>query len=607
MLMKKELNRLIALVTSRVRENNMKNHFKYSILITLTILIALPFAYIKPAHAFSNQEVPVAIGTAPQYSPFESEATVQNTTSTNPDIYSPKSFLVSTSPAITVPSASAVYDGDTSTSTTIGFPSAVSTTATGYIDLFSFPTDPAAPPITSVDVLVRYSWTGATTGSYSLYIYIGTPGTVTPSASTTIQTFTSTGFTLATKTVTGIARPGGGSWSWSDIGSLVFRNAMRHIATGTPPAFTEYEVWIIVHFTGIGSPQAYSSQGLTMANDGSINTFAQVEGFYYFNGSVGLSSWSSAPSLFPIKWVDLKLIYNFPTGANPSSMYRIQYVINGSAPVVLVAPTSGATPTTGSNTLAIPFANITNPRTGNHAWTWADITWLDLQFAFNISGTTPNKYQINEAWLTVYPTVEEDGVTQVPYPLSGTTESVQPHLIMNTSGAFTVGTYLFVDIYVFNVVKMWGYTVVLHFDPTIINAVTTPPIGTDTYNGSYTYYPWNTAGVNPAYNNTNVAGGGYVALTYYTFPSDPNGFTGSSPICRIYFKVVGGGSSTLHFTTMDLSDPLAAPIVHTTYDGYFNMAPPPVPEFPLGVGIIMLVAPLVALAYIWRTRKRKVR
>jgi hypothetical protein len=32
--------------------------------------------------------------------------------------------------------------------------------------------------------------------------------------------------------------------------------------------------------------------------------------------------------------------------------------------------------------------------------------------------------------------------------------------------------------------------------------------------------------------------------------------------------------------------------------------PPPVPEFPLGIGVIMILAPIIPLAYLWRTRKR---
>jgi len=41
-------------------------------------------------------------------------------------------------------------------------------------------------------------------------------------------------------------------------------------------------------------------------------------------------------------------------------------------------------------------------------------------------------------------------------------------------------------------------------------------------------------------------------------------------------------------------------------DGHYN-APPVVPEFPLGLASVMLMAPLIPVLYLWRIRKRKVR
>jgi len=41
------------------------------------------------------------------------------------------------------------------------------------------------------------------------------------------------------------------------------------------------------------------------------------------------------------------------------------------------------------------------------------------------------------------------------------------------------------------------------------------------------------------------------------------------------------------------------------WDLIMKSVPPPVPEFPLGLGIIMAMAPAIPVLYLWRTRKRK--
>ena len=53
---------------------------------------------------------------------------------------------------------------------------------------------------------------------------------------------------------------------------------------------------------------------------------------------------------------------------------------------------------------------------------------------------------------------------------------------------------------------------------------------------------------------------------------------------------------------------------YTTVDGAIydvdiieggHFCPPPVPEFPLGIGLVMAMAPAIPLAYLWRTRRRR--
>jgi len=44
----------------------------------------------------------------------------------------------------------------------------------------------------------------------------------------------------------------------------------------------------------------------------------------------------------------------------------------------------------------------------------------------------------------------------------------------------------------------------------------------------------------------------------------------------------------------------------TTMDGAYVKIPPPIPEFPLGLAPILMLAPAIPIVYLWRTRKKQV-
>jgi hypothetical protein len=610
MLMKKELNRLIVLVTNRVRENNMKTYFKISILMTLALLIALPFLSIKPAEAWSSVNVPVTIGTTRQYAPYESKPTARNITG-SPDIRSPLSNGVydpdTSMPALITPSFA--YDADNTTSADIGFPA---TAETGYFEVAWAASSKDSTPgltITSVDVFVTYSWDNTGTDvsdTYSLLIYSGATGVdPTLQSNTVLLAATNDAHGLATDVYTNVVDPVSGTtaWAWNDIGTLAFAVGVTYggVSAAVPDFFLN-EVWIRVNLNKAGQPVTPTAHPLTMATDGSIITYAQVEGFYYFTGALHLARFAqpAAAGRYAIKWVDLKMAYTFPADARGATTYSIQAVVNNSATVTLVAATSAAGPVTLGNTLAQTFQNLTNPKTGTKSWTWPDINWLDLKIVFSSTGITPPAYQIYDAWLTIYPVLEQDSTT-VPYPLAGTTVSLQPDVMMNNTVApgnyLRKNDYIFYDVYVFKAPKLFGYQFNITFSPTVLTYAAISP------GNNFTYHPYNTAAP-LSYSNAK----GWVSLSFYTYAGDTTGVDYTGPICRLYFKVVwagpGQGSTQLHFVQSIIANP-GAQIPATTYDGYFNQSPPPIPEFPLGLGIVMLVAPAVAIVYLWRARPKR--
>jgi hypothetical protein len=99
----------------------------------------------------------------------------------------------------------------------------------------------------------------------------------------------------------------------------------------------------------------------------------------------------------------------------------------------------------------------------------------------------------------------------------------------------------------------------------------------------------------------------YVSVSYKTFDGDPNGFTGNTPVCRIWFDVIADlppspGYIPLTLSRSEAADVYGALIPLTAVSGAYGTAP--TPEFPIGLAPILLLAPLVPVAYIWRLRKK---
>jgi hypothetical protein len=100
----------------------------------------------------------------------------------------------------------------------------------------------------------------------------------------------------------------------------------------------------------------------------------------------------------------------------------------------------------------------------------------------------------------------------------------------------------------------------------------------------------------------------YIAVAYKTYDGDPVGFTGSTPLARVWFGEINPGSSCdIPFSTTappTLANIFGAQIPITWVGGAYNKAGP-VPEFPLGLTLVMLLIPALPVVYLWRVRRKE--
>jgi hypothetical protein len=165
-----------------------------------------------------------------------------------------------------------------------------------------------------------------------------------------------------------------------------------------------------------------------------------------------------------------------------------------------------------------------------------------------------------------------------------------------------VGVF-FVDIYAHNMVYdtngLQAVEFTIEWDPTILQVWDPEFLGTGTWG---TYWPWTAENW---WTLDNGIGQISVSLIIPTASVLVDyGLQGSFPVLRIWFAVVdttGEGGSTIHFVVSTMVAPGGMYILNTPYDGIYGAV---VPEFPLGIGIMTIVAPLVLLGYLWRIRKR---
>ena len=183
------------------------------------------------------------------------------------------------------------------------------------------------------------------------------------------------------------------------------------------------------------------------------------------------------------------------------------------------------------------------------AWNWTDVNNIKVRFEAQRIGTDSGmRVTVYEVWLSIY---------SGALPPQGV--SIQPSSIVGLHA----NDKFFVDIYAVNVVRMWGYQFTLYFDTSVLNALQV--IMGHEY---FSYDPLNDKFAR-VIDNTE----GFVAATYKSFFGDSRGFTGNTPLARVYFNVTADGYSLLHFggqTPAKLVDVKGLEINVKIYDGVFS-------------------------------------
>jgi len=289
----------------------------------------------------------------------------------------------------------------------------------------------------------------------------------------------------------------------------------------------------------------------TNAYDGSLDTYAQFK-YTGVTGSFELKSFNTTGHQFDtIGWVDIKISYK--AVGSTDDQYRIVYYVGTTGPVTLQNWVGGGAaqfppPLETVKQSHRAFALQSEPT--DDVWSWSDIA--DLRIIFETQTVEPGdlaKYvTVYEVWLTVYPR---------PLPPEGV--SVQPSVIVGLHA----GATFFVDLYVVNVTELWGFEFMLNYDTTVLTALDMS-LGHE----YFAYHPLNNF-FTGLVNDT----GGYVALFFHHYFGAQWGFTGNTPMVRLYFQVDQDGTSLLSFSKCLLSNTGGKQILKPTSDGLFATSP----------------------------------
>ncbi len=247
---------------------------------------------------------------------------------------------------------------------------------------------------------------------------------------------------------------------------------------------------------------------------------------------------------FAITFIDIKVDYRVAATSITDDEVRVVFYFGGNT-YELVPWTQGRIANwTGGLNGPMPgirtFSNV--PKPGGGAWLWSDIVDLKVGIENRVVGT--NNFQriyLYEIWITAYSS---------PYPVSGTM-SVRPSAIMDLHA----GDLFYIDVYIAGVTQLWGYELVVTFDPAVLAVLE-----------YFSYGPFVSA-------LPSEIGVDYVAVAYKTYDGDPTGFTGNTPVTRIYFVVVDDGTSMLTLTKSRAADVFGESIVLPARHGVFASSP----------------------------------
>lgn len=577
----------------------MKHRNQLTILMALTTIaiIGLSMVLINPAHAVN---IPIGDPSFLQSNGYDSNPTAGVT------LVQSGTYTFSGTPAN-------ARDGDPTGTNINWIMGGGTTTTTPYklsVTMNTFENTPPGEAFTIgwVDMKVSYKASATTDDRYRIICTLG--AFTVAKANVTLQDWISGASAKFDyngvqdeRAWSNIARPGGGAWTWADIANLYFRVETQRVGTLDATArFTLYEVWLTIYsgtYPGGGGGGATVSiqppelSGLGVGSPFYIDVFVtgvtNMHGFQFkidYNPQVLQS--------------DEYFAYNPFITAAPSELNNS--LNGGYAAVAFSSFMSDAVGFTGSGPVVrIYFHVVAEARS-------------PLHFSKSILSTTTG--------LRIEHTLT-DGVYAGPEWLSATANPIPPFNYVQIDLMHPIGT-------------MW------HEIFPEYSRMRTLTSWTD--NGD------NYLSASDQIDMTNETGWTYwyhvdavtvtIHFTYKdTYPdakavaeaSPPIEVLPTNPIGSTWHQIYPPGNFSRTFTITSWTDngngkfdpsdqfdweyddapgmPVNAHLDAVSTDMIVSQKPippePPIAEFPLGLGIVMALAPMVSIVYIWRLRKNK--
>jgi len=507
---------------------------KSLVLFALVLIISAQFLPILINAAFPP------IGATVQTNPYESNpnpSTSAHIARGDPYTSSPTARAVY---SITVTSPWLAHDRDPSTNAYFLYNKGTAASP-GYLELKTFTQDTQGAAIADngVTMKMKFSAQAATDDLYRITYYVETDGPYV------LVEWTSAETVLGTYTWTPPR-----TWTWTDVSNIRFRIETQLVSTSDGKRIDVYEMWLTVALATPQSSEPYISLGGPSSpdvphgyHDGDLFAIAPTSFYYMFNGYFEIKSFTNTPTTsFPIRWVDFKISY--AAKASVDDKYRIVYYVGTAGPVVLQDWVSGldaqfvwpgVDPTIVSGAGEQSQRTWSNmPEPTNGVWDWTDIGNVRIRIETSLVGNEDfAKISLYEVWLTVYAS---------SFPDPGPGLSIQPTVVL-----LGVGQSFFIDIYVTDVVKMYGFQFTVYYNTTMLTAL-----------DFFSYNPFAFKAPSAIEDDPWGNGTGRVAVAFSSYMGDGVGFTGATPVARIYFSIDAEGTSSLHFyrhpTTFGWSD-----------------------------------------------------
>ena len=570
----------------------MKRYFKYSILLTLVLMMTIGLVY-APAPV-------VPIGQAEQTVPFESNPTVE-------------SHSGGASPAVTDPDR--MMDGDTSNKGTFrlnfGF------AGTGWVKLSDFNVPAAPEPFVSnwIDIKMKYEVSTPTSDDYYSIEY-SIDGINWVFLQTTVSGDPDSKFTPA------ITRPwaqvadlsGDGVWSWTEISDLQVRFYCDNTGGWDNTNIDIYELWVSVYPSPL-PPSLSTAVSIWPSDVGAreycfIDVYAMDLGWDWPGpdppaGTYGLWGYEVHILYDTIALTALEYLTYYPFKTDPGvsaiddstglvsvSMYTFAGDSEGFVGNTPLFRVYFQTDTLGTSGLIIDYCELKPAALDAVFPTTHDgfVRTGAIMSAVAPGASKPTPPYDPDVIDPSMPPEQEVYWHEIWPTYCNLYE--QTSFIDNGDGYLSPSDQIDVWDYQLGVTKWWHVEEV-----TTTIWITVPDIGyspvADAEPPIYPEYP-------------NPIGNPIGTTWHWIYPPD---FYCTEFTITDWLDSDGGGYLSPCDDILADFGPLGSYVAHVddiSTDIIVTEKPPPVPEFPLGVGLMIAIAPAIPIVYLWRTRKKEV-